>query len=60
MEECKVRKLVDEAVDTGSTELEAIEIDGGESNGALIVWWVITVEALVGAYIRANPGLSDA
>lgn len=60
MKECQVRKLINEAVKSGSTELEAIEIYGGKCSGAFIVWRVITVETLVVAYVGANPGFSDA
>lgn len=60
MKECKVRKLIYEAVKSWSTELEAVEIYGGDCSCGEIVRWVITVEALVVAYVLANPGFGDA
>lgn len=60
MKDCKVRKLIYEAVKSWSTELEAVEIYGGDCSCGEIVRWVITVEAHVVAYVPANPGFGDA
>ena len=60
MEESKVRKLIYKAVKSRSTELEAVEIYGGDCSGGGIVRWTVTVEALVVAYVSANPGSGDA
>ncbi len=60
MKEGKVRKLIYEAVKSWSTELEAVEIYGGDGSGGGIVRWDVTVEALVVAYVSANPGFGDA
>ena len=59
MEDGKVRKLINEAIKTWSSELKTVEINGSKSSCREVIRWVITVEAFVVAYIRTNPRLGD-
>lgn len=51
MEESNIRKLIKKAVESRSTDLEAIKVDGSKSYCRLVVWWFFTEEPSVTAYI---------
>lgn len=60
MEDGKVREGVDEAIERGGGELEAIEVNGCHGESGFVIRRIVTVEAFVFADIRADPCLCDA
>ena len=40
MEEVEVGEVIDEAVEGGGGDVEAVEVDGGEGSCGMVVWWM--------------------
>lgn len=59
MEDCEIREGVNEAIQGGRPQLEAIEINGSNCGGGLVIRWVGAVEAPVATNVPAHPCRGD-